>query len=330
MNNIAGSKVRAALAWAAIVCFMLATAVSAAEFPVKPIRLIVGYQAGGNTDTQARLLAPELNKILGVPVIVENRPGASGVPAAEMVMRASPDGHTLLWATSASHAVPVIAMPRLSYNPVKDFTLITLISINPNVIVGSPSLPADTLNALMAYLKARPGTPIGTPGPTTSGRFAVELMKPKLGINLTIVPYKATGQLLTDLAGNHIQLGIMGASEALTYIKSNTVRAYAVTSLKRSPVLPDVPTFSETISPGFDAVAWNALLAPPGVPAAVTETLRVALRKAAEVPIVKERLSAAGLNVVIGTPAELETFMKEDIAKWVQVAKENKLTFEEQ
>ncbi len=329
MKNIAGSKMNRVRAWVAIAGLMLATLVCGADYPTKPIRLIVGYQAGGNTDTQARLLAPELNKLLGVPVIVENKPGASGVPAAEMVMRAAPDGHTLLWATSASHAVPVVAMPRLSYNPVKDFTPITLISINPNVIVGSNSLQANTLDALMAYLKAHPGTPIGTPGPTTSGRFAVELMRAKLGINMTIVPYKATGQLLTDLSGNHIQLGIMGASEALAFIKSKAVRAYAVTSVKRSPVLPDVPTFNETVAPGFEAVAWNALLAPPGVPAAIVETLRVAMRKAAEVPIVKDKLSSVGLNVVIGTPAELEKFMKDDIAKWVQVAKENKLVFQE-
>ncbi|MFH1603841.1 MAG: tripartite tricarboxylate transporter substrate binding protein [Pseudomonadota bacterium] len=328
MKNIAGSKVNAVLALAAIAGLMMATVVGGAEYPTKPIRLIVGYQAGGNTDTQARLLAPELHKILGVPVIVDNRPGASGVPAAEMVMHAAPDGHTLLWATSASHAVPVVAMPRLSYNPVKDFTLITLISINSNVIVGSTSLAADSLDSLLTYLKANPGTPIGTPGPTTSGRFAVELMKPKLGINLTIVPYKATGQLLTDLAGNHIQLGIMGASEAVSFIKSKKIRAYAVTSVKRSTVLPDVPTFNETVSPGFEAVAWNALLAPPGMPAAIVERWRMAMRKAAEVPVVKQRLSAVGLNVVISTPAELERFMKDDIAKWVQVAKENKLTFE--
>jgi len=326
--NIARTKVNTVLALAAIAGSIIATSVSGAEYPAKPIRLIVGYQAGGNTDVQARLLAPELNKILGVSVIVENRPGASGVPAAEMVMRAAPDGHTLLWATSASHAVPVVAMPGLSYDPVKDFTLITLISINPNVIVGSAAFPANSLDSFLNYLKTHPGTPIGTPGPTTSGRFAVELMKPRLGIQLTMVPYKATGPLLTDLSGNHVPLGIMGASEAVAFIRGNKIRAYAVTSLKRSSVLPDVPTLDETVSRGFDAVAWNALLAPAGVPGAIVGALRAAFGKAVEVPAVREKLSAVGLNVVVGTPAELEKFMKDDIAKWVQVAKENKLTFE--
>ena len=316
------------LALATIVGATVTAPVGGAEFPSKPIRLIVGYQTGGNTDVQARLLAPELNKILGTPVLVENRPGASGVPAGEMVMRAAPDGHTLLWATSASHAVPVVAMPQLAYNPVKDFTLITLVSINPNVIVAGASFPANSLDAFLKHLKSQPGTPIGTPGPTTSGRFAVELMKPKLGIQLTMVPYKATGPLLTDLSGNHIPLGIMGASEAVPFIKNNRIRAYAVTSLKRSPVLPDVPTLDETVSPGFEAVAWNALLAPAGVPAAIVETLRGAFKKAVEVPAVKANLAAAGLSVIVGTPAELEKFMNDDIAKWVQVAKEAKLTFE--
>ena len=193
---------------------------AADEYPNRVIRLIVGYATGGNVDVPARLFAPELQRILGAPVIIENRPGASGITAAEAVARMPPDGYNIIWGTSASHSVSVVAMAALPFDPVKDFAPITLISADPNVIVASKNFPAaDSIDAFLAYVKANPRTAIGTSGPATSGRFAVELMKPKMGVDLTIVPYKSTGPLLTDLAGGHIPLGIMGASTAVPFIR---------------------------------------------------------------------------------------------------------------
>jgi tripartite-type tricarboxylate transporter receptor subunit TctC len=304
---------------------------AAEEYPNRLIRIIVGYATGGNVDVPARLFAPELQRILGVPVIIENRPGASGVTAAEAVARMSPDGYNVIWATSASHSVSVVALAPLPFDPVKDFSPITLISEDPNVIVSTSDFPAaDSIDAFLAYAKAHPGTAIGTSGPATSGRFAVELMRPKLGVDLTVVPYKSTGPLLTDLAGKHIPLGIMGASTAVPFIKDKSIRAIAMTSIRRSRVLPDVPTFNETVSKGFDAVAWSALFAPPGTPAPIVDKLNAAMREIAEVPAVKKWFEESGLEVPMSSPTELTDFMKADIEKWVQVAKDNNLKIEMQ
>jgi len=299
---------------------------AAAEYPNRVIRIIVGYAAGGNVDVPARLFAPELQRILGVPVIIENRPGASGVPAAEALAHMPPDGYNVIWATSASHSVSVVALAPLPFDPVKDFSPITLISEDLNVIVCASDFPAgDSIKAFLAYAKANPGTPIGTSGPATSGRFAVELMRPKLGVELTVVPYNATGPLLTDLAGKHIPLGIMGASTAVPFIREKSIRAIAMTSIKHSRALPDVPTFDETVSKGFDAVAWSALFAPPGTPAAIVQKLNAAMRETAELPAIKKWFDNSGLEVPMSSPEELSSFMKADIEKWVQVAKDNNL-----
>jgi tripartite-type tricarboxylate transporter receptor subunit TctC len=304
---------------------------AADEYPNRLIRLIVGYATGGNVDVPARLFAPELQRILGAPVIIENRPGASGITAAEAVARMPPDGYNILWGTSASHSVSVVAMASLPFDPVKDFAPITLISADPNVIIASNDFPAaDSIDAFLAYIKANPKTAIGTSGPATSGRFAVELMKPKMGVELTIVPYKSTGPLLTDLAGGHIPLGIMGASTAVPFIREKSIRAIAMTSLRRSIVLPDVPTFNETVSKGFDAVAWSALFAPPGTPDAIVGKINAAMKEAAEMPAIKKWFMESGLEVPMSSPAELTAFMKADIEKWVQVAKDNNLKIEMQ
>jgi tripartite-type tricarboxylate transporter receptor subunit TctC len=304
---------------------------AADEYPNRLIRLIVGYATGGNVDVPARLFAPELQRILGAPVIIENRPGASGITAAEAVARMAPDGYNILWGTSASHSVSVVAMASLPFDPVKDFAPITLISADPNVIIASKDFPAaDSIDAFLAYVKANPRTAIGTSGPATSGRFAVELMKPKMGVELTIVPYKSTGPLLTDLAGGHIPLGIMGASTAVPFIREKSIRAIAMTSLRRSSVLPDVPTFNETVSKGFDAVAWSALFAPPGTSDAIVGKINAAMKEAAEMPAIKKWFMESGLEVPMSSPAGLTAFMKADIEKWVQVAKDKNLKIEMQ
>jgi tripartite-type tricarboxylate transporter receptor subunit TctC len=303
---------------------------AADDYPNRLIRIIVGYATGGNVDVPARLFAPELQRMLGVPVIIENRPGASGVTAAEALMQMPPDGYNVIWATSASHSVSVVALAPLPFDPVKDFAPITLISKDPNVIVSTSDFPAaDSIEAFLAYAKAHPGTAIGTSGPATSGRFAVELMRPKLGVELTVVPYKSTGPLLTDLAGKHIPLGIMGASTAVPFVKDKTIRAIAMTSMRRSRVLPDVPTFDETVSKGFDAVAWSALFAPPKTPEPIVQKLNAAMREIAELPPIKKWFEESGLEVPMSSPDELRDFMAADIAKWVQVAKDNNLKIEQ-
>jgi tripartite-type tricarboxylate transporter receptor subunit TctC len=313
---------------AALLALIGAGEVHAADaYPSRPIRIIVGYSPGGNTDIPARLFATIMAQNLGAPVVVENRPGASGVPAAEYVKRSLPDGYTLLWATSASHSVSVVALAPLPYDPVKDFTPITLISQDPNVFVSGPEVKIEGVRPMLDYLKAHPDSTVGNSGPATSGRFAVELMKPKLGIEISSVPYKSTGPLLTELSAGQIPFGIMGASTAVPFLNDRRIKAHFVTSLKRSKILPDVPTLNETVSPGFEAVAWSALYAPPGTPGPIVATINAAMREASQAPQVKQWLDQSGLEVPLGTPEELTTFMQADIAKWVSVAKENNLSF---
>lgn len=215
----------------------------------------------------------------------------------------------------------------LPYDPIKDFAPITLVSMDPNVIVGSLDLPADSAQSLLDYLKAHPRTPIGTIGPATSGRFATELMKAKLGIEMTPVPYKSTGPLLTDMAGGQIPLGIMGESTAVPFLKDKRIKAFVLTSLKPSRILPDLPTLDGIASKGFDAVAWSALYAPPKTPEAIIAKINAAMKEAAQAPEVKKWLDESGLQVPLGTPQELTDFMQADIDKWVKVAKDNHLTF---
>jgi tripartite-type tricarboxylate transporter receptor subunit TctC len=297
------------------------------SYPTQAIRIIVGYEPGGNTDIPARLFGNVISRNLGAPVIVENKPGASGVPAAQYVSPSKPDGYTLLWATSASHSVAVVAMAPLPYDPIKDFAPITLVSMDPNVIVGSLDFPAGSAQSLLDYLKARPRTPIGTIGPATSGRFATELMKAKLGIEMTPVPYKSTGPLLTDMAGGQIPLGIMGESTAVPFLKDKRIKAFVLTSSKPSRILPDLTTLDGIASKGFDAVAWSALYAPPKTPEAIIAKINAAMKEAAQAPEVKKWLDESGLQVPLGTPQELTDFMQADIDKWVKVAKDNHLTF---
>jgi tripartite-type tricarboxylate transporter receptor subunit TctC len=312
---------------AALIVMAGADMARADSYPTQAIHIVVGFEPGGNTDIPARLFGNVISRNLGVPVVVENRPGASGVPAAQYVSRSRPDGYTLLWATSASHSVAVVAMAPLPFDPVKDFTPITLISMDPNVIVGSLDFPANSAQSLLDYLKAHPRTPIGTIGPATSGRFATELMKAKLGIEMTPVPYKSTGPLLTDMAGGQIPLGIMGESTAVPFLKDKRIKAFVLTSVKRSRILPDLQTLDEIASKGFDAVAWSALFAPPNTPEPIIARINAAMKQAAQAPEVKKWLDDSGLQVPLGTPQELTEFMQADIDKWVKVAKDNHLSF---
>jgi tripartite-type tricarboxylate transporter receptor subunit TctC len=223
--------------------------------------------------------------------------------------------------------VSVVALAPLPYDPIKDFTPITLISQDPNVFVSSTDVTVEGVQPILDFLKAHPDSTVGNSGPATSGRFATELMKPKLGIEISSVPYKSTGPLLADLAAKQIPFGIMGASTAVPFLMDHRIKAHFVTSLKRSRILPDVPTLAETVAPGFEAVAWSALFAPPNLPAPLVATLNAAMREAAQAPQVKQWLDQSGLEVPLGTPEALTAFMQADIEKWVNVAKDNHLSF---
>jgi len=315
-------------------CLLLASRAAArAEggpggFPSKPIRLVVPYPPGGATDIQARVLAREIQVPLGQPVIVENRPGASGVTGSDAVARAPADGHTLLMGSSASHGVSVIAMPGLPFDPLRDFAPVSLIAKIPNVLVVHPSLATRSLGPLVDHLRANPRTPIATSGPTASGRFAAELLIAQLGLSATIVPYRGVAPAFTDLAAGHVRLGLLDVSPALPLFRAGTLLALAVTSLTRALPLPEVPTIDETLIPDFEAVAWTAIYAPAGTPAPVVDVVNGAIREAVGRASVQQRFAESGGEIAVGSPVELADFMRRDIARWAEVARANRLSFD--
>lgn len=318
---------RSALAaFSGIAALMAPSWARPAQFPSKPIRLIVPYAPGGASDLLARAVAESMTKTFGQPVVVQNKPGASGTTGSEMVARSAPDGYTIVMGTSASHSLNTVVFAN-SYDPVTAFTPIALVTRVPNLVFVPSSSEATDLASLVRYLKANPGTGVAVGGPATSGRFAAELMVAKLRVELNVVPYQGSTPAMTDVLAGHVKLGITDLLSPMPFISNKELRPIALTGLKRAPVLPDVPTIAEKMVPGFDAVAWNALFAPPGTPADVVERLNAATRKTFESEEVRSRFEALGQEVAVGSPEELRNFVANDVARWKEVANANKLTF---
>jgi tripartite-type tricarboxylate transporter receptor subunit TctC len=302
------------------------SALHAQDFPNKTIKIIVPYAPGGASDILARIVAEDMSKSYGQSVVIENKAGASGTTGSEIVSRSPPDGYTLVMGTSASHSVNTIAFSK-TYDPLTAFTSVALLTVAPNVIFVSPSLPIYSPADLVKYLKANPGTGIATSGPATSGRFAAELFMSKVGVDLTTVPYGGSAPAAADVRAGHAKIGITDLLAPTPFIKNGSLRAIAVTSLQRSSSLPDVPTVAESLSPGFDAVAWIALFAPPQTPASIVNKLNASVKKVLSIPEVKLRVDALGHDMALGSPADLHEYVRADIARWKEVAKNNKLNF---
>jgi tripartite-type tricarboxylate transporter receptor subunit TctC len=305
-----------------------ARAQGAAGFPNRTIRIVAPYAPGGGADIQARVLGAEMQRIFGQNVVVENRTGASGVTGSEHVARSAPDGYTLVMGSSASHSVSVVAMPGLPYDPLRDFAPVALTSVIPNILVVHNSVPARTMEELVTWLRANPGTAIATAGPTSSGRFAAEILKANLQLDVTIAPYRGAAPAIADLAAGHVKVGVMDASPIFPVLRSGAARALAVTGSRRARALPDVPTVAETVLPGYEAVAWIAMFAPAGTPPDIIATLNGALREAAQSQTVRDRFEQTGAEIAIGTPEELTAFMRADIERYTAVARSAQLRFE--
>jgi len=303
----------------ALVVALAAGAAHAQPF-AKPIRIFVGASPGGTTDTLARAIAPEMSKALGTPVIVENRPGAGGNLAAEAVAKSPPDGQTLL-VSFTSHTINATLYPKLGFDPVGDFTPITMIATVPSVLVGNPSLPPQDLKGLIAYAKARPGKlnfAIGGIG--SSLHMAGDLLKMQTGLYIVNVPYKGSSPALADVIGGQVELMFVSAVVGLPQIKSGKLRAYGVTSPKRLAQLPDVPAIGEIVR-GFESNAWFGLFGPARLPADLTQALNDAALRAINSPELKRRLEAEGAQPVGNSAAEFARFVREDVKKWAPVVK---------
>ena len=293
---------------------------AADPWPSKPIKIIVPFPPGGAADITSRHLQQPLSELLGQSVVIENKTGGGGIVGTEAMVRSAPDGHTIGMIVS-THAANVSLHQSLPFDSVKDIKPITVVTRSPNVLSVHPSESFKTLAELVAAAKAKPGQLIlATSGNGTAQHFAAEHWKLTTGIDMVHVPYRGAGPALNDLVGGQVKIGLLNVASSLPHIQGGRLRPLAVTSLKRNPALPDVPTFSESI-PDFDFAEWFALAAPRDTPDEIIEKIYAAVKKAASTPEFAAKVSAAGMVVDLQTPAEFRGFLVAQIAKLADLVK---------
>lgn len=294
--------------------------VFAQSYPVKPIRLIVPYPPGGATDIFGRILGARLGELLGQQVVPEQRAGAAGVLGAEAAARAAPDGYTLVVGQASNLAINQHLMSKLPYDPVKDFAPITLIATSPNLLVVHPSLPARSVNDLVALAKARPGSiNYASAGNGSPGHLAAEYFKKLAKVDIVHIPYKGATPALTDVIAGQASLYFTSPIAAQPYVQSGRLRQLAVTSAQRFPPLPDVPTVAESGLRDYEIVSWWGLLAPAGVPREIIARVHAEAVKALNTAEMKERLAGQGAMVVTNTPEQFAAYIKSEIANWGRI-----------
>ena len=308
-----------------IVAALTAVIAQAADrtFPVKPVRLLVPYPPGGGNDTMARAIGAKLTDEWQQQVIIDNRAGANGLVAAELTMAAAPDGYTLFMANIGSHAINPALYKNIPYDAVRDFAPVSQLGSTANVLVIHPSTPAKNLQELIALAKARPGVlTYGSNGIGSSQHLAGALFGTTFGINLVHVPYKGTGPVMNDMLGGQITMSFANMLAALPQVRAKRLNGIAVTSLKRSLALPEVPAIAET-SPGFEATSWWGLVATKGTPPEIINALNRAVVKGLNTADMKTFLSNMGVEPAGTTPQEFAAFIKSEMAKWAKVVKES-------
>ena len=306
----------------AFVTACMASVAFAQSYPNHAIRLVVPFPAGGTTDILARAAAQKLTETLGQSVVVDNRPGAGGNIGAELVAKAAPDGYTLLMGTVGTHAINPSLYTKMPYDHIKDFVPVVLVAGVPNVLVVNPSLPINSVADLIKLAKAKPGTiNFASSGSGTSIHLSGELFKTMAGVDMTHVPYKGSAPALQDLMGGQVQIMFDNLPSSLALIKAGKLRAIAVTSLKRAPALPDVPTIAESGLPGFEASSWFGILAPAGTPAPIVAKINAEVNKWLQSPDAKEQLLAQGAEAAGGSPEQFVAHIRAETDKWAKVVK---------
>ena len=291
----------------------------AQAYPGKPIRMLVGYSPGGSVDASARVIAERLGPILGQTVLVENRPGATGNIAADMLAKAAPDGYTLYMGTSIN-AVSVSLFKSLPYDPVRDFAPVSRVVVSPSILVVHPSVPANSVRELVAYAKAHPGKlAYATTGAGSSPHLCAELFSSLAGIKMLHVPYKGGAPAMTDLLGGQVALSFSNPTSITPHLKTGRIRALAVTTARRYSNLPTLPTMIEEGFPDFDLSAWYGVMAPAGTPVEIINRLNAEIGKILRMSDVQEILAIQGLEAFPSTPAELAKELKDDIAKFAKL-----------
>jgi len=313
------SRVRLSLA--AVAAATLLSGVAAAQpYPSRPVRIVVGFQAGGGTDIAARVIAQKLADALDATFIVDNRPGAAGNIGADIVAKSNADGYTILMANSTI-AIPSLSV-KLPFNVKKDFAPVSNIALGPSVLLVNPSLPVTDLKGLVALAKAKPRTLIyGSGGLGNVTHLAMELLMSMTGIEMTHIPYKGAAPSVVGLLSGEVQLLFAGIPGVLAQISAGKVRALGVSISQRSPALPNVPTIAEAGLPGYYAASWYGLMVPAGTPNSTIDILAKQIGTIMRVPEVKEKMLAQGFEPVGDTPAQFGKFISEEILRWEQVVK---------
>ena len=296
--------------------------VHAQNYPTRPIRWIVPVPPGSTTDIVSRLVGQKINEAWGQQVIIDNRPGGAMVIGSDIIAKASPDGYTVGTLLTPTIVNPFV-LKDLPYDTLRDFTPVSLMVMVPGVMTMNPAVPANTLKEVIALAKANPGKyNYGSPGQLTSGHLSMEMLKVMAGINFTYIPYKGGVPAIADLIGNQIQFLISGPPGVLPHIKSGRLKAIATTAAKRSPGLPDMPTFAEAGLPGYDTYEWYGVFAPGKMPKDVLAKLSREIARIVKLPDVSEKLIAQGAIPVGNTPEEFAAFVKREMDTWGKVAQQ--------
>jgi tripartite-type tricarboxylate transporter receptor subunit TctC len=295
---------------------------TAADYPSRPVTIVVGFPPGGASDILARIIADKLGSLLGQPVVVDNRPGAGGNVAGEVVAHAAPDGYTLLLGNNAILATNASLYSKINFDPVKDFTPISLIGTQANVLVVNNDVPAHSLAELIALAKAKPGKlNFASSGYGLAAHLAGELFKAQAHIDIVHVPYKGSAPALEDVISGQDQMMFATASGVMGFLKNGQVRALAVTTLKRTAILPDIPTMDEAGLPGFEATTWHGLVAPAGTPPDIIGTLHRAIVETLKDTGVQQKLAALGVDIAPDSPDQFAAYIKSEIPKWAAIIK---------
>lgn len=309
---------------ALLVAAALAAGAARADFPDKPVRLVVPFPAGGGADNLARMIMPHVGQALGATIVVDNRPGAGGNVGAEMVARAAPDGYTLLYGTNGTHAINKALYGDLRFDPVADFAPVSRMTLIGALLVVNNDVPARSIAELVAYAKANPGRlNFASAGNGTTSHLAGVMFRGAAGVDIVHVPYRGGGAAALDLVGGQVQMMIDVMPNAYPLAKGGKVRALAVTTAGRFPGAPEIPTLAESGVPGFDVSAWDAIFAPAGTPPAVLAKLNAAIRQALDDPALREQLLAAGAIPVAGSPEDLARHVATESEKWAKAVRQS-------
>ncbi len=315
--------------FAACVLAACAFTVSAQPYPSKPLRFVVPFPPGGSTDLLARRLCERLQASMGQPCVVENKPGAGGAVGSEFVAKAAPDGYTLLLGVTGSHGISVSLNPKLPYHPIKDFAPISMLVSTSLVLVVGPQFPANTLAEYVTYAKGRPDQVThSSPGNGTSMHLTGEMFNLASGTKLVHVPYKGSAGAVNDLMGGQVQSMFGDFLVVYPQVKGGKIKALAITSAKRHPMLPDVPTIAESGYPGFEALSWQGLFVPAGTPADIVAKLNAETLKALTAEDFRDAFAKQGFTVAGSSPAEFRAFIEAEIPKWARIIKAGNVTLQ--